>query len=59
MKIMKNIILKIAQKHFGVETLEERKRDALDFHEVAVWEMKQALEAAYQAGRESREGEVQ
>ena len=47
-------ILKIAKRDLGVETLEERKSDSLDFHELAVWEIKVALEAAYQAGRASK-----
>ncbi len=35
----------------GVETLQERKSDELDFHDVSVWSLKAALEAAYKAGR--------
>jgi len=35
----------------GVETLETRRSDRLDFHDVAVWELKAALIAAYEAGR--------
>ena len=44
----------IAQKHLGVETLEEQKSDALDFHEVAVWQIREALEAAFAAGQRRR-----
>ena len=40
----------IARKHLRIETLETRKSDSLDFHEVAVWSVAAALEAAYQAG---------
>ena len=43
---------RIARKHFSVETLETRNRDSLDFHDVAVWDMKAALLEAYRAGRE-------
>lgn len=43
----------IAQKHLGVETLETRKSDDLDFHDVAVWCIKDALDAAFEAGRKS------
>lgn len=47
----------IARKHLGLETLETRKSDSLDFKEVAVWAVKDALnevfEEAFQAGRES------
>lgn len=48
------LILEIAAKHFFIETLETRNRRActrLDFHDVAVWAMRAALEAAYEAGR--------
>ncbi len=40
----------IARQHLRIETLETRKSDSLDFHEVAVWSVVAALEAAYQAG---------
>lgn len=43
----------IAVRHARVETLEERKMDALDFPEVSVWGLKDALAAAYLAGRAS------
>ena len=48
------LLADIAQKHLGIETLETRKSDSLDFHEVAVWNLKEVLEAAYRAGQESR-----
>ncbi len=35
-----------------LETLETRKRDGLDFHDVAVWCLRDALEAAFNAGVE-------
>ena len=45
------LLLEIASKHFhGVETLETRNSDRLDFHDVAVWAIRAALEAAYAAG---------
>lgn len=40
----------IAKKILDIPTLEARMQDSLDFHEVAVWEVKAALEAAYQVG---------
>lgn len=40
----------IAHTVLAIETLETRERDGLDFHEVAVWDLKQALRAAYLAG---------
>jgi len=45
------LILDIATRHFFVETLETRNRDRLDFHDVAVWAMRAALEEAFEAGR--------
>ena len=44
----------IAAKHLHLETLETRNSDSLDFHDMAVWSIKAALEAAYEAGRQSR-----
>lgn len=41
----------IALEHLGIGTLEAQRRDSLDFHDVAVWDVKRALEAAYIAGR--------
>ena len=45
------LILDIATRHFFVETLDTRNSDRLDFHDVAVWAIRAALEAAYEAGR--------
>lgn len=44
------VIETIARVHLGIETLDSRGRDALDFHDVSVWQIKAALEAAYLAG---------
>lgn len=44
----------IAQRHLNIETLETRKSDGLDFHDVAVWSIKDALETAFEAGRKAR-----
>ena len=41
----------IAREHLGIETLESRGRDALDFHEVGVAGLSAAFEAAYRAGQ--------
>ena len=35
----------------GIETLEDRNSDSLDFHEVSVWELRAALRNAYNAGK--------
>src|SRR5208337_4662916 len=50
MKPIFDIFTDIARKHLFIETLEERKLDRLDFHEVSVWSVQDALLAAYQAG---------
>jgi hypothetical protein len=52
-KRMNATIEKIAREILDLETLETRKSDSLDFHDMAVWEIRKALEAAYNAGRES------
>lgn len=41
----------IALDHLFIETLETRKSDSLDFHDVSVWAIKTALQAAFEAGR--------
>lgn len=48
------LLTQIAQKHCHVETLETRKSDSLDFHDVSVWGLKDALEAAFKAGAEQQ-----
>lgn len=40
----------IAAKYLNLSTLETRKSDSLDFSDQAVWNIKAALEAAYNAG---------
>jgi hypothetical protein len=51
MTTIDNTLARIAKEHMQIETLHTRKHDALDFHTVAVWEAKSALQAAYDAGR--------
>jgi hypothetical protein len=41
----------IARKHLGIETLEARNMDSLDFHDVGVGGLTRALDAAYRAGQ--------
>jgi hypothetical protein len=50
---MRKTINQIAKTHLDLDTLEERKMDSLDFHELAVWQIKAALIAAYEAGRQA------
>jgi len=47
-------ILAIARREFGVETLEERRMDALDFYSVGVLNIRDALEKAYLAGKAAK-----
>jgi hypothetical protein len=44
------LLSQIARQHLGIETLETRNSDSLDFHDVAVWTLREALQAAYVAG---------
>jgi len=46
-------LLEIAMRELGLETLETRRSDGLDFSDQAVWSLKAALEAAYEAGQKA------
>ena len=50
------LFTQIAAQHLHIETLETRNSDSLDFHDTAVWSIKAALEAAYEAGRNVKKG---
>ncbi len=52
-RIKTDLLADIARKYIGVETLEIRNRDCLDFYNVGVPGITAALDAAYHAGRES------
>lgn len=52
MSQIETILTLIARKHLGIETLQTRKSDRLDFHDTAVWCIRDALEAAFKAGAE-------
>lgn len=52
MNHLEQLLSQIAQQDLDVETLETRHLDRLDFHDLAVWSLKAALAAAYQAGIE-------
>jgi hypothetical protein len=47
----------IAREVLLLKTLEERRSDSLDFHELSVMSIRKALLAAYEAGRASRDAE--
>jgi hypothetical protein len=53
MKHPDQILSTIAKNHLSIETLETRRSDSLDFHNVAVWAVRHALAAAYEAGHEN------
>ena len=41
-------------RHFGIETLESRNSDSLDFHIVSAWALERALKDAYEMGVNSK-----
>jgi hypothetical protein len=44
----------IARRVLGIPTLATRNSDDLDFHEIAVWSLQEALRLAHAAGRKAR-----
>ncbi len=50
MKPSNPILDGIAREHLLIPTLETRRADSLDFHDVAVWQIEAALKAAFDAG---------
>jgi len=50
MNDLDQLLTQIARQHLDIETLETRRSDSLDFHDVAVWQVREALQAAYLAG---------
>ena len=52
-------LLEIARRQFRLETLETRNWDRLDFHDVAVWARRAALEDAFEAGRRAGPADTQ
>ena len=38
----------------GIRTLEAQNSDSLDFHDLAVWQIRQALVTAFKIGREGK-----
>jgi len=50
-KLTDEELLQLARKAApGIQTLENRHSDRLDFHEVAVWGLREAIEAAFELG---------
>lgn len=48
----------IAREVLGLETFETRNAGHLDFHELAVWQVRKALRLAYSAGYEDAVGDA-
>ena len=48
---VQDLLEKIALDHLFIQNLETQMSDRLDFHEVSVWGVKSALQAAFEAGR--------
>lgn len=55
METNKATLADIAKKHLSIDTLASQRSDRLDFHDLAVWSIEQALEAAFQAGLDAAE----
>jgi hypothetical protein len=50
---IRQTLSEIAARELDIPTLEARGRDSLDFHEVSVWSLAEALVKAYKAGQSS------
>jgi hypothetical protein len=51
-------ILNIARRFLRLRTLESRNSDQLDFHELGVCQIREALEAAYDTGYRAAGGHI-
>ena len=49
-KHVDRLLEQIASQYLRINTLKTQHSDRLDFHDLAVWSIKSALEAAYAAG---------
>jgi hypothetical protein len=54
MKRPARILTDIARAHLGIPTLKTRRSDRHDFYDLAVWQIKSALKAAFEAGAETK-----
>jgi hypothetical protein len=59
MRAREQIFADIAKLKLHISTLETRNSDRLDFHEVSVASVREALEAAFNAGVEHCQKELQ
>lgn len=58
-KSMKQICIENIARENGIETLETRKSDSLDFHDIAVWQLQTMLDEAFKMGRQTANVEVE
>jgi hypothetical protein len=54
-KTLERLLNQIAAEHLHIDTLATLNSDRLDFHEVSVWGLKEALQAAFTAGQQSKQ----
>ena len=54
-KQLERLLNQIAAEHLHIDTLATRNSGSLDFHEVSVWGLKEALQAAFTAGQQSKQ----
>ncbi len=54
-KQLERLLNQIAAEHLYIDTRETRNSDRLDFHEVSVWGRKEAMQAAFTAGQQSKQ----
>ena len=52
-KARDQLLQRIAAEHLFVETLQTRNSDRLDFYDVSVWGIRQALIDAFEAGQKA------
>ncbi len=48
------LLSNVAKKYLDIDTLETQMSDSLDFHEVSVWGLKEALNKAYELGQKDK-----
>ena len=53
MTAIDQLLTDIARQHLGISTLKTRTSDSLDFHNVAVWSVAEAMKAAFDAGADA------
>jgi len=52
---MQDEIEKITQKILNIKTLKTQNSDEFDFHNISVWDLKEALKEAYKAGEKNND----